>query len=185
MIILASASPRRIELLKKLTKNFSVEPSNILEGSLFSNPKKVVMDIAKKKAQESRGDIVFSADTTVFRGGKFYGKPLDSDDAFKIISELNGKWHTVYTGVCVRIQGKFHMFCASSRVKFKRLEKERILGYIKEYKPFDKAGAYGIQDDFIVEKYRGSLSNIMGLPLEMLEKKLKKYEKKYGVKILD
>jgi len=183
-ITLASASPRRSELLSKLTNDFTVEPSNIVEGSSHKNPKKRVREIARSKALSVNGKVVLAADTMVYFKGKEYGKPKDADDAVSMLTNLSCNWHTVYTAVCVKIDEKIYEFVCKSRVKFKELPKELIFNYIEKYKPFDKAGAYGVQDNEIVERYRGSYSNIMGLPLEKLEKVLFKIEKTQNIKLL-
>ncbi len=117
---------------------------------------------------------VIGADTVVVRRNKIYGKPYTRDKAIEMISELNGKWHSVYTGVTVLTYGSIKTFCVRSRVKFKSLDEEEIEKYVDECKPFDKAGAYGIQDKRIVEKYKGSYTNIVGLPKEKLANVLKR-----------
>ncbi len=90
MITLASSSPRRIELLKKLVKHFSIEPSDVSEGSIFSSPSKMTKDLAKRKAQQSGGDFVIAADTTVYYKGTHFGKPITPDCAFETLSALSG-----------------------------------------------------------------------------------------------
>ncbi|MDD4839631.1 MAG: Maf family protein [Clostridia bacterium] len=184
MITLASASPRRSELLKNLTNNFTVEPSNVDEGSTHKNPKKMTLDIARSKAMWSGGDVILSADTTVYYKGEHFGKPKDIESAVKMLLTLSGKWHNVYTGVCIKTVEKTYQFVEVSKVKFKDLSESAVREYVEKYKPLDKAGAYGIQDNEIVEKYKGSYSNIMGLPLEKLEKLLRKIEKEQNIKLL-
>lgn len=117
---------------------------------------------------------VIGADTVVARKNKIYGKPYTRDKAIEMIGELNGKWHSVYTGVTVLALGAYKTFCVRSRVKFKSLDEEEIKRYVDECQPFDKAGAYGIQDKRIVEKYKGSYTNIVGLPKEKLAEVLKR-----------
>ena len=189
-IVLASASPRRAQLLSRLFKNFSVEPSDINEGSIHRRARAAV-DVAKMKARAaqtaSRDEktIVIAADTAVWLGKKQFGKPKDEEDAKSMLCELSGKRHTVFTGVCVAFCGREYSFFEKSRVLFKTLDEAAAKDYIKKYKPLDKAGAYGVQDNEIVESFRGSYTNIMGLPLEKLEKLLKRLQKKYGTKILE
>lgn len=133
---------------------------------LYSNEDAVVAKYA---------DIaVIGADTVVARKNKVYGKPYTRDKAIEMIGELNGKWHSVYTGVTVLTYGVCKTFCVRSRVKFKFLDEEEIERYVDECQPFDKAGAYGIQDKRIVEKYKGSYTNIVGLPKEKLAEVLKR-----------
>lgn len=117
---------------------------------------------------------VIGADTVVARKNKVYGKPYTREKAIEMIGELNGKWHSVYTGVTVLTYGVCKTFCVRSRVKFKSLDEEDIERYVDECQPFDKAGAYGIQDKRIVEKYKGSYTNIVGLPKEKLAEVLKR-----------
>ena len=183
-ITLASASPRRSELLKKLTDDFSIEPSNIIEGSSHKNPKRRVQDIARCKAQSVRGEVVLGADTLVYFDKKEYGKPKDKEDAERMLGKLAGNWHSVYTAVCVIVQGKNYEIVDKSKVKFKELDNVAIRAYIEKYQPYDKAGAYGVQDNEIVEKYKGSYSNIMGLPLEKLTQLFQKIEKEKAIKLL-
>ncbi len=172
-VILASSSPRRMEILADMGVKFEVIPANIDESEIKSRfPFLLVEKLAKAKAEhiacEHRSDTVIAADTIVVLDGKVYGKPHDRARAFEMIKSLNGRTHIVYTGVCVTCKGQKKVFCVKSLVTFKRLTDEQIYAYIDDCKPFDKAGAYGIQDKRIVKKYSGSYSNIMGLPKEKL-----------------
>lgn len=172
-VILASSSPRRKEILADMGVKYEVIPANIDESEIKSRfPFLLVKKLAKAKAEhiakEHRSDTVVAADTIVVLDGKVYGKPHDRARAFDMIKKLNGRTHTVYTGVCVTCDGKNVVACVESLVTFKTLTDEQIYAYIDDCKPFDKAGAYGIQDKRIVEKYSGSYSNIMGLPKEKL-----------------
>jgi septum formation protein len=103
---------------------------------------------------------------------KFYNKPADFNDAVRMLSELSGRRHNVYTGVCVRRGNKSLTFCEESCVTFKKLTEEQIENYVNTYKPYDKAGAYGIQHGEIIENYEGDLDNIVGLPMERLGEKV-------------
>lgn len=172
-VILASSSPRRKEILADMGVKYAVIPANIDESEIKSRfPFLLVEKLAKAKAEhiacEHREDTVIAADTIVVLDGKVYGKPHDRARAFEMIKSLNGRTHIVYTGVCVTCKGQKKVFCVKSLVTFKRLTDEQIYAYIDDCKPFDKAGAYGIQDKRIVKKYSGSYSNIMGLPKEKL-----------------
>lgn len=172
-VILASSSPRRKEILADMGVKYEVIPANIDESEIKSRfPFLLVEKLAKAKAEhiacEHRSDTVIAADTIVVLDGKVYGKPHDRARAFEMIKSLNGRTHVVYTGVCVTCKGKKVVACVKSLVTFKTLTDEQIYAYIDDCKPFDKAGAYGIQDKRIVKKYSGSYSNIMGLPKEKL-----------------
>ena len=145
---------------------------------LDSNPKRLVIKEALLKNRGARsqfdcdGKVVISADTIVYRG-KEYTKPRDLQNAVEILTELCGKWHSVYTGVVVYKDGKETPFAVRSLVRLKNLSKEEIEGYVNTFKPLDKAGAYAIQENTVVDKWVGSYSNIMGLPTEKLKKVLK------------
>ncbi len=172
-VILASSSPRRKEILDEMGVKYEVIPADIDESEIKSRlPFLLVKKLADAKAEhiacEHREDTVIAADTIVVLDGKVYGKPHDRARAFEMIKSLNGRTHIVYTGVCVTCKGQKKVFCVKSLVTFKRLTDEQIYAYIDDCKPFDKAGAYGIQDKRIVKKYSGSYSNIMGLPKEKL-----------------
>jgi len=174
MICLASTSPRRIELLRKLTDDFFTEAPEVNENTAEKKPKRMVKELALRKAQSKNYENILAADTIVTRGGKIYGKPKSRCDAVKILMELSGKTHKVYTGVAIKCGAKTVVFAVCSKVKMKKLTKSEIENYVDTEKPFDKAGAYAVQDGRIVESYKGSYSNIMGLPLEKLERVLYK-----------
>lgn len=177
-IVLASASPRRKDILRNMGLDFQILPSSVDESKIKAVlPCNLVKRLAKAKADDvattHKDATVISADTIVAKGLKVYGKPKDENDAISMISSLNNKWHTVYTGVCVKCGDGQKVFCVASRVKFKNLTQAEIEEYVKVCKPLDKAGAYGIQDDKIVEKYKGSYTNIVGLPDEKLAEVLR------------
>ncbi len=182
-ILLASASPRRRELLEGLGIDFEVRPADIDESADIRDPAKLVRVLSRRKAEavSSEGACVIGSDTAVYCRGKIYGKPHTEEGAIKMLSELNGKWHAVFTGVTVIFGGKERTFCVKSRVKFKLMSEDDIESYVRTKRPLDKAGAYGIQDGEVVEKYRGSYSNIVGLPLEALIKITKRIGVIYGV----
>lgn len=179
VVILASASPRRKDILTDMGVEFDVEPSYIDESKIKTLfPSNLVKRLAKAKARDiarnrSIVSVIISADTVVAKGLKVYGKPRNEKDAVNMLSSLNNKWHTVYTGVCVICDGRARVFCVASKVRMKNLTRSQIEEYVKTYNPLDKAGAYGIQDDKIVEKYKGSYTNIVGLPKEKLAEVLR------------
>ncbi|WAM32877.1 Maf family protein [Caldicellulosiruptor morganii] len=186
-IILASSSPRRIELLKQFGIKFEVLPSNIDE--VISNdlpPEENVTILAKKKGEEvlnrlgedAKDSLIISADTIVFVEGDILGKPSDEKQAFYMLKKISGKSHIVYTGVCVIDTSKNHILSdfEKSYVYIKNMTDEEILRYIQTGEPFDKAGAYAIQGfgSLIVEKIEGCFYNVVGLPLYKLNTMLQK-----------
>ncbi len=178
-IILASASPRRKELLKEIVSGFEVIPSQGEErADTEIPPGKIVETLAKQKAEsvfaEHRDALVIGADTIVYFQGKVLGKPKDAADAKRTLRALSGRTHSVYTGWCI-CEGARELtgFCRSD-VTFRELSDEFIEEYVKSGSPLDKAGSYGIQDDArLVEKYEGSYTNIIGLPVEELKAQLR------------
>ena len=171
-VVLASASPRRRDLLDSIGLKFEVKPADIDENVGITSPKKLVRTLSRLKAEAAdAGDAcVLGSDTVVYARGKLFGKPHTEDGAKAMLGELNGRWHTVYTGVTLIYGGEKRTFVARSRVKFKRMSEDDIARYVSQKQPLDKAGAYGIQDGEVVQTYRGSYSNIVGLPLEKLTK---------------
>ncbi len=174
-LILASKSPRRKEILQNLGFKFDIFVSNCDEDIEFcGNPRAYVKKLAKAKsdlliAENISGkmfdfdqSVVLGADTIVYKKGVI-GKPKDCFDAKAILQNLSGRWHSVYTGMCVQSKDKVVLVSTRSRVKFKKLSDIQIEEYIKQSRPYDKAGAYGIQDDVVVSKFVGSRSNIIGL----------------------
>ena len=182
--ILASASPRRKELLAELIDNFEIIPSlaeENMEGDF--TPEALVKGLAELKAKEvalrpeNAGKIVIGSDTVVAFGGKVLGKPKNKADAFRMLKTLSGKAHAVYTGVCFACQGA-DGYCADVRaakteVYFNDLTDEWIMEYIRGGSPMDKAGAYGIQDGGLVEKIEGSYTNVVGFPVELVKEMMK------------
>ncbi len=181
--ILASASPRRKELLNQIVQEFVVRPAKGEEKQTSLSPKKLVKELAKQKANEvfwlEKGDrIVLGADTIVAVGKKILGKPKDETDAFNTLKELSSRAHYVYTGICFNyyVNGKSKSITAVgvTKVYFNELSDEWIKSYVKSGSPMDKAGAYGIQDGGLVKKIKGSYSNVVGLPIELCKKKYAK-----------
>ncbi|WAM30662.1 Maf family protein [Caldicellulosiruptor naganoensis] len=186
-VILASSSPRRIELLKQFGIKFEIIPSNVDEViSHDLTPEENVKNLAKKKGEEvlkrlgetAKDSLIISADTVVFIEGTILGKPSDEKQAFYMLKKISGKRHTVYTGVCVIDASKNHILAdfEKSYVYIKQMSDEEILRYIQTGEPFDKAGAYAIQGfgSLIVEKIEGCFYNVVGLPLYKLNTMLQK-----------
>ncbi len=177
-IILASASPRRQQLLNQMGINFTVSPSKLDEVMDHSlNATQVAVYLAKQKctdisAQTKHGSIVIGADTIVAKDNKLLGKPRDAQEAFEMLKELNGNWHEVVTGVCVCRTSDMKLLSEYevTRVKIARKSDEFLKAYISTCEPFDKAGAYGIQGygSLLVERIEGDYFNVMGLPIYRL-----------------
>lgn len=180
-VVLASASPRRLALLSEIADDITVLPSDVDESRVTaSSPRALVRELSRLKALSvaerlNVGDVVIGADTVVYLD-KLYGKPRDRADAIRMLSELNGKEHYVFTGVTVVADGGVRTFSVRSAVRFRSLAKEEIERYVDEYRPYDKAGAYAVQEGVVVGSYKGSLSNIIGLPMEKLVKVLKEVQ---------
>jgi septum formation protein len=176
-LILASASPRRAELLRQLNANFRVVPSDteeVFDGHL--SPQELCQLNAHRKARAVAKKIpdalVLGADTLVFLDGEIMGKPRNLDEAKEMLAKLQGRTHQVVTGVSL-IHLRAHrerIFAASTDVTFRPLDAEQISSYLLKINPLDKAGAYAIQEhgDLIVSEIYGSFSNVVGLPMEQL-----------------
>ena len=182
-IILASKSPRRKELLSELGLSFEIEVMDTDESFPSDLPvSDIPLYIAEKKAIPFAGKIddstlVITADTIVHINGEILGKPGDYAQAFDMLKQLSGQWHQVVTGVCLTTSSQKTSFVAQTNVKFKNLTNEEIDYYITNYKPYDKAGAYGIQEwigKVGVESIDGSFYNVMGLPVCKLINELRK-----------
>lgn len=176
-ILLASASPRRKWLLEEAGYSVRCEVSGAdeLEDDSLA-PAALALENAARKASIVAGqfpdELVIAADTVVAMDGIFYGKPTDMDDAFRMISELSGKTHEVVTGVVIHFPGgEKNDFAESSLVTFRPLGLDEIRSYLASIHPLDKAGAYAAQDDDgrIIERIEGSVTNVIGLPLESLK----------------
>lgn len=183
-IILCSNSPRRRELLSGLGVNFEVRVIDGIDESYNNNNscEEIAEEISVKKADaylKTIGDneLIITADTIVYNNGEVLGKPHTREEAIDMLSAISGKTHKVVTGVCIASKNKKKIFSVSTNVKFASLEIEEILFYIDNYSPYDKAGAYGIQEwiGYIgVEGIEGSYFNVMGLPIQRLYSELKK-----------
>ena len=182
--ILASASPRRRELIKLIDENAVIIPANteeILPSGIY--PENSAEYFACKKAKEISSlhpdAIVLGADTVVIIDGIILGKPKDQDDAFKMLKMLSGKTHEVVTGCCLCYGKKSYSFSVTSSVTFFALEDEEIKAYIETKEPFDKAGAYGIQGKgcLLVKEINGDYNNIVGLPVAPLKRHLEIFKR--------
>jgi septum formation protein len=182
-LILASQSPRRQELLRGLNIPFSVQVIDVEEDY----PDEILGEeipryLAEKKADAYSLDentMLITADTIVWLENRVLGKPTDKEDAVRMLNDLSGKTHEVITGVCITTKTKRKTFSVVSRVRFATLTPEEIEFYVEKYRPYDKAGAYGIQEwiGYIgVEYIEGSFYNIMGLPIQRLYAELKNWE---------
>jgi septum formation protein len=182
-IVLGSASPRRKYLLEQMGLKFRVMVNSSLEENWPEGMSKeeISVYLAGKKAAHimetvPENTLLVTADTIVWMEGEVINKPGDAEEACEMLRRLSGRMHEVLTGVCLRNGAREHSFCASSLVWFAPLSAEEIRYYVGHYRPFDKAGAYGIQDwiGYIgVEKIEGSYFNVMGLPLQNLYHELK------------
>jgi septum formation protein len=189
MIYLASASPRRQELLRQLGVEFEAIPSNILEvRQSGESPADYVSRVARDKAQfaakltRERGLPVFpvlGADTEVVLDGEILGKPQDRVHGIALLNRLSGRTHEVLSAVCVVDQDSEHTALSISRVTFSRLTEAEIAQYWATGEPADKAGAYAVQGKAaaFIERLEGSYSGVMGLPLHELAEILKKIGK--------
>lgn len=180
MLILASQSPRRKELLGLITPEFEIITADVDERiEDGTSPDNAVMSLALKKALAVAafrpGDTVIGADTVVAIDGIILGKPKDSEHAAEMLRMLAGKTHTVYTGVCIVRDGAETVFYEATDVTFTDMDEDEIAAYITTGEPFDKAGAYGVQGGAarFVSGIRGDFYNVMGLPVSALYRKLK------------
>ena len=182
MIILASKSPRRKELLSFITTDFTVKSADVDETLPQGiTPDKAVEYLSRIKAQplKNENDIVIGADTVVALDGKILGKPRDEADAFATLKMLSGREHSVFTGVSVIKGEKIETFSVQTKVKMFELTDEEIEEYIETAEPFDKAGSYGIQGkgSLLVEKIDGDYFNVVGLPISRLNRVLKLFNR--------
>ena len=183
-LILASASPRRRQLLADCGLQFDVAPKFECDENYPADIQTgmVAEYISQQKSAHypfplSKNDVLLTADTVVIVDDVILGKPADESDAARMLRMLAGRSHSVITGVTVRMADRVHSFSVESRVKFRDLSDDEIAYYIREYRPFDKAGAYGIQEWIgyvAIEGIEGSFFNVMGLPVQKLYVELDK-----------
>lgn len=183
-IILASKSPRRQQLLHELGLKFDVvikEYAETYPGNLKGE--EIARHVAYGKAicfknEISDNEIVITADTIVWCNNKVLGKPVDFEDAVRILREISGNTHEVITGVCLLSSDKKTVFSESTKVTFDAISTEEISYYVDKYKPYDKAGAYGIQEWIGIAAcsyIEGSYFNVVGLPVQRLYKELQQF----------
>lgn len=182
--ILASKSPRRQQLLKSLNIEFKVitkEVDEIYPEDLQREEIPVFLAELKSKpfiTELDDSDLLITADTVVCLGNAVLGKPRDYDEAFAMLENLSGKEHQVITGVCISSNNKMHSFYSLTNVQFKELSHREIEYYVSEFKPYDKAGAYGIQEwigTIGITHIEGSFYNVMGLPIQKLYEEIQKF----------
>jgi septum formation protein len=184
-LILASASPRRAELLKLLKVKFRILPGEAREvAHEHLSPLEVCQLNAHRKARaiakKIPDDLVLAADTLVFLDGEIFGKPRNLADARRMLTKLQGRTHQVVTGICLmhlRVHRE-RIFAVSTDVLFHPLDGRQVRDYLAKINPLDKAGAYAIQDsgELIISEISGSYSNVVGLPVERLASELKLWE---------
>ena len=181
-IILASASPRRRELLKYIVPEFRVVPADIDETVPADiPPEKSAEFLAVKKARhvssENPDSIIIGSDTVVIIDGEILGKPKDPSDAERMLRKLSGKTHSVITGVCLCCGNSSESFSCRTAVKFFSLTDSEIRNYIATGEPMDKAGAYGIQGKgcLLAESIEGDFFNVVGLPASLLKRRLESF----------
>lgn len=187
-VILASKSPRRAALMDLIKIEFEVLPSNhekkINNGN---NIEEQAMDVAYEKALDvynnTQGDrAIIGADTIVVKDNKVYGKPKDREDAIRMLKELEGEYHSVYTSLAILIEshGKLQEFkdIVKTNIKVKDITEDEIIDYVDNERPFDKAGSYAIQSCFckFIEKIEGNYMSVIGLPVDKVYEILKENE---------
>ena len=180
--ILASASPRRKEILENAGFSFEIIVSDADENITEElTPEKTVEELAKRKAmavlKDNEDAVVFGCDTVVAIDGKILGKPRDDEDAFNMLFMLSGKTHTVSTGVCICSKDKTEVFSNTTTVEFYKLSEETIRSYIASGECSDKAGAYGIQGfgNVLVKEIKGDYFSVMGLPVSQSARVLSEF----------
>lgn len=176
-IVLASASPRRSELLRTAGIPFIVRVANVDETQFADEaPDSYVARLSRTKALAvaQPNEIVLGADTTVVIGNETAGKPIDIEDAKRMLRMLSGNWHEVLTGVTLVCNGETYTEVAATRVKFAEMSSAEIEWYANSGEPDDKAGAYAIQGlaSRFIERLEGSYSNVVGLPIETVYRML-------------
>ena len=184
MIILGSTSPRRKELLGKITNNFVTLSPSFNECEISLNETHYAFEEAYHKAlsladkMDKRNDCLITVDTIVVLGNKIYGKPKNRDEAIKMLTELSGKTHQVISAYCLIYRDNVEADEIISEVTFNTLSKDEIEHYIDSINVLDKAGSYSVQDDdqfHIIKKIKGSTDNVMGFPTNEIKTILKKF----------
>lgn len=182
-VVLASGSPRRQQFLKELDVPFEVRLKEVeeiypdtLKGAEITD---YLAELKAKGMDETLSDdeILITSDTIVWHEGRALGKPKDYEDAFAMLKALSGKTHEVITSVCIKHLSKADVFNETTRVTFNTLSDEEIKYYLDNYKPFDKAGSYGIQEWIglvAIAKIEGSYANVVGMPVDKVYQHLSK-----------
>lgn len=184
-LILASASPRRQELLRQIGLDFQVVPADVDEQIHTGTPVETVKELARRKAYHVAGQVkkdacILGADTVVAFGGRIMGKPADRKEAVSMLSVLQGNTHSVFTGVCAVIKEKAHiqeiLFAEETKVSIYKMEMWEIEEYADTLEPMDKAGAYGIQGIFAkyIQCIQGDYNNVVGLPVSRIYQEILK-----------
>jgi septum formation protein len=180
-VVLASASPRRKELLKKIVRTFKISPSRVNESKIKARtPEALAVKAALAKAEDvalkHRNAVVIGADTIVVLGKKILGKPKSKKEATAMLKSLSGRTHQVITGLAVVDSETFAKIAdfVVTKVKMKKVPIEEIQAYVKSGRPMDKAGAYGIQEieEIFIDKLAGDYDNVVGLPVRRLKELL-------------
>lgn len=183
-LILASSSPRRQYLMKEAGFQFRIEKPDVDESWPPALPlHQVARYLAEKKAEHFRpamhNEIIVAADTVVIIDDQVVNKPADRDEAIKMLTTLSGRTHIVTTGVCIISREREESFDETTLVTFQELTQDEIAHYVDNYRPYDKAGAYGAQDWIgmvAIQKIEGSYFNVMGLPIHLVYQHLKSWE---------
>jgi septum formation protein len=179
MLVLASGSPRRSQILRQAGIDFVTRPANVDETALAGEqPADYVTRLAREKALAvplGADEIVLGADTTVVIGREIFGKPRDTADAARMLDRLSGQRHFVMTGICLRSAARLHVDVAETGVWFAHLSPTEIAGYVASGEPMDKAGAYAIQGlaSKFIERIEGCYFNVMGLPVALVYRRLR------------
>jgi septum formation protein len=187
MLILASQSPRRGEILRQAGISFVVRPANVDEAFLpAESPEEYAKRVAQLKAaaiDAGPSDVVLGADTIVVIGGQILGKPQDHADAIRMLQTLSGREHEVLTGICLRHGNDTTIDLAVTRVWFLPLAHKDLEEYVATGEPMDKAGAYAIQGQAskFIQRIQGSYANVVGLPIELVRHHLRKYSDDFYV----
>lgn len=181
-LILASASPRRKELITLISDNVICEPSGVeevipAEISVEDIPLSLAFQKAQAVAEAHPDDLVIGCDTGVISGGEILGKPVDKDDARRMMKALSGKTHKVITGCALFYKGRKRGFSNVTEVEFFELSDEEIETYIHTQEPYDKAGGYGIQGKagLFVKGIKGDYFNVVGLPVSELNREINRF----------
>lgn len=184
-LLLASQSPRRRELMDGCGIPYTLAPKYVCEEVYPAGlpAEEVPLYLSRLKSETfpqplAPGDILLTADTVVVLDGRVLGKPRDREDALAMLHDLSGRRHTVVTGVTLRTASRMHSFAARSEVWFRTLADEEIAYYVDRFRPFDKAGSYGIQEWIgyaAIERIDGSFYNVMGLPIQQVYTQLDQF----------